>query len=55
MTLTREQVLELLERSKSDRALIVGSEVRQLCNLALQALEMRPRPIAVAPRAGGNT
>lgn len=38
MPLTREEVNELFERSKNDRALIVGSEVRSLCVLALQAL-----------------
>ena len=39
MNLTTEQVLELIERSKDDRAIIVGSEVRQLADLALQALD----------------
>lgn len=36
--LSRAEVEELFERSKNDRAIIVGSEVRQLCVLALRAL-----------------
>lgn len=39
--MSREQVAmveELRERSKNDRAIIVGSEVRVLCDLALSAL-----------------
>jgi hypothetical protein len=39
MQLTLEQVQELRERSKDDRAIIVGSEVRQLCALAESFLE----------------
>lgn len=39
MSLTTEQVLELIERSRDDRAIIVGSEVRQLAGLALRALD----------------
>lgn len=34
--LSREQIEELFERSKDDRAIIVGSEVRQLCAMALR-------------------
>lgn len=33
--LTREEIIELIERSKNDRALIVGSEVRALGMMAL--------------------
>ena len=44
--LTREQIEELFERSKNDHAMIVGSEVRQLCNMALRSL---------APSATGDT
>ena len=40
--LTREMIEELCERSKDDRAIIVGSEIRQLCALALAAL---PQPV----------
>ena len=50
MTLTREQIEELRERSKDDRALIVGSEVRQLCDMALNWLAVQPRPIEEAPK-----
>jgi hypothetical protein len=32
MRLTTEQVNELRERSKDDKAIIVGSDVRQLCD-----------------------
>jgi hypothetical protein len=34
MNLTAEQIDELFERSKDDRAMIVGSEVRQLAAMA---------------------
>jgi len=40
--LTREQIEELIERSKNDRAIIVGSEVRQLANMALRS----PAPLS---------
>lgn len=36
--LTRKQAEELFERSKDDRAIIVGSEVRMLCAMALRSL-----------------
>ncbi|MGE5523420.1 MAG: hypothetical protein ACM3SS_06885 [Rhodospirillaceae bacterium] len=36
--LTREQIEELRERSKDDKAIIVGSEIRQLCAMALRSL-----------------
>jgi hypothetical protein len=41
MSLTKEQIQELFERSKNDRAIIVGSEIRQLCDLALSTLRDR--------------
>ena len=40
--ITREQIEELRERSKDDRAIIVGSEVRMLCDAALRATEPAP-------------
>ncbi len=40
----KEQVEELMERSKDDRAIIVGSEVRQLCALALAGLRESGEP-----------
>lgn len=38
MKLTIEQIDELFERSKNDRAIIVGSEVRQLAGALKEAL-----------------
>lgn len=37
--LTKEQIEELFERSKNDRAIIVGSEVRMLASMALRTAE----------------
>lgn len=37
--LTLEEVNELSERSKDDKAIIVGSEIRQLCQLARERLQ----------------
>lgn len=54
MSLTTEQVLELIERSKDDRAIIVGSEVRQLANLALWALDEKAREAAYDRRNAEN-
>lgn len=45
MSLTRSEIEELFERSKNDRAIIVGSEVRQLCGMALRALESETQPV----------
>ena len=39
MNLTTEQVLELIERIKDDRAIIAAGDVRQLADLALWALD----------------
>ena len=50
--MNREQIEELFERSKNDRAIIVGSEVRQLCTLALRGLEAQWQPIETAPKDG---
>lgn len=36
--MNEQEIKELFERSKNDRAIIVGSEVRALCDLALSAL-----------------
>ena len=38
MQLTIEQIDELFERSKNDRAIIVGSEVRQLAGALKEAV-----------------
>jgi hypothetical protein len=38
MSLTIEQIDELFERSKNDRAIIVGSEIRQLAGALKDAL-----------------
>lgn len=54
MSLTTEQVLELIERSKDDRAIIVGSEVRQLADLALWALDEKAREAAYDRRNAEN-
>lgn len=48
--LTREQIAELIERSKDDRAIIVGSEVRQLAAMALRALKSEPEGWVSAPK-----
>lgn len=49
--LTREQIEELFERSKDDRAIIVGSEVRQLAAMALRSLALREQIIEECKRA----
>jgi hypothetical protein len=41
MSLTRTEVMELIERSKRDDEIIVGSDVRMLGQLALEALDTR--------------
>ena len=50
--LTRDEINELSERSKNDRAIIVGSEVRQLCNMALASIEPQQPSVPDRARAG---
>lgn len=56
MTLTRKQVEEMAASSKSfPTDVIMPSEiVLELCNLALHALDMQPRPISEAPKDGAR-
>ena len=55
MELTREEMLELIERSKNDREIIVGSEVRMLGQMALADLAAKERSVqgwAIVSRDG---